>query len=152
MKFMENFEQAEKTDQLRSKMLKYILYKKRTEQEVRQKFTEEDPNMVEDAIAYFKELNYINDANYIDRSVQEFIHLKKLSIKEITYKLYQKGIDKNLVEDYIAQHKEELLSYEINCAQAIWNKKSQNTEEKAIKEFLYKKGYLPETVHAILPK
>ncbi len=152
MKFMENFEQAEKTDQLRSKMLKYILYKKRTEQEVRQKFTEEDPNMVEDAIAYFKELNYINDANYIDRSVQEFIHLKKLSIKEITYKLYQKGIDKNLVEDYIAQHKEELLLYEINCAQAIWNKKSQNTEEKAIKEFLYKKGYLPETVHAILPK
>lgn len=53
---MENFEEAEKIDQLRNKMLKYILYKKRTEMEVRQKFSEEDENAIEDAIEYFKEL------------------------------------------------------------------------------------------------
>ncbi len=152
MNFMENFEQAEKMDKLRTKMIKYILYKKRTEQEIRQKFSEEDPNMVEDAIAYFKELNYINDANYIQKSVQEFIHLKNLSIKEISYKLYQKGITKTLLEDYIAQHQEELQAYEINSAKAIWNKKIQNTDENSVKEFLYKKGYLPETLHVIFEK
>ncbi len=152
MNFMENFEQAEKMDKLRTKMIKYILYKKRTEQEIRQKFSEEDPNMIEDAIAYFKELNYINDANYIQKSVQEFIHLKNLSIKEITYKLYQKGITKTLLEEYIAQHQEELQAYEINSAKAIWNKKIQNTDENSVKEFLYKKGYLPETLHVIFEK
>lgn len=146
MDYMKNFEEAEKIDKLRSKMLKYILYKKRTEQEVRQKFSEEEENVVEDAIAYFKELGYIDDFSYIERSVQEFINLKSLSIKEISYKLCQKGVNKNVVEEYIFQHEDELLEYEMNSAQKIWNKKRQNSEENEIKEFLYKKGYRQETI------
>ena len=146
MKFMENFEEAEKIDKLRSKMLKYIMYKKRTEMEIRQKFSEEDADAVEDAIEYFKELNYIDDENYIERSVQEFLNLKKLSIKEISYKLCQKGVSKKLVDEYIYTHREELLEYEIASAKAIWIKKIQNSEEDDIKNFLYKKGYMQESV------
>lgn len=149
MEFMKNFEEAEKQDKLRSKMLRYILYKKRTEMEVRQKFVEEDENAVEDAIEYFKELKYIDDWNYIERSVQEFVNLKSLSIKEIRYKLCQKGVSKNLVDDYIEKHEDELLEYEMSSAKKIWNKKIQNSDENAIKEFLYKKGYKQETIHAI---
>ncbi len=149
MDYMKNFEEAEKIDKLRSKMLKYILYKKRTEQEVRQKFSEEEENAVEDAIAYFKELKYIDDFSYIERSVQEFINLKSLSIKEISYKLCQKGVNKNVVEEYIFQHEDELLEYEMNSAQKIWNKKRQNSEENEIKEFLYKKGYRQEIIREL---
>ena len=149
MKFMENFEEAEKIDKLRSKMLKYILYKKRTEMEVRQKFIEEDENAVEDSIEYFKELHYIDDFEYIERSVQEFINLKNLSIKEISYKLCQKGVNKKLVDEYIYQHREELLQYEINSAQNIWNKKIAHTEPEDIKQFLFKKGYMQETINLI---
>ena len=152
MEYMESFEQAEKIDKLRGKMLKYILYKKRTETEIRQKFSEEDETMVEDAIVYFKELKYIDDINYIERSVQEFMNLKKLSLKEIGYKLCQKGVSKKLVDDYIMSHKEELLEYEMNSAKAIWNKKIQNAEEDAIKQFLYKKGYRLETIQSIFEK
>ena len=149
MKFMENFEEAEKIDKLRSKMLRYILYKKRTEKEIRQKFSEEDENAVDDAIEYFKELNYIDDLSYIERSVQEFMNLKNLSIKEISYKLCQKGVSKNQVDEYIYQHREELLEYEIKSAENIWNKKISNSEPEEIKQFLYKKGYMSETIHAI---
>lgn len=149
MEFMENFEQAEKMDQLRSKILKYILYKKRTEMEIRQKFCEEDPNAVEDAIEYFKELNYINDWNYIERSVQEWMNLKSLSIKEMTYKLFQKGVSKNLIEDYITKYEEELFEYEMNSAKKIWNKKVQNSDEVSVKEFLYKKGYSRDVIQKI---
>ncbi len=149
MEFMENFEQAEKMDQLRSKILKYILYKKRTEMEIRQKFCEEDPNAVEDAIEYFKELNYINDWNYIERSVREWMNLKSLSIKEMTYKLFQKGVSKNLIEDYITKYEEELFEYEMNSAKKIWNKKVQNSDEVSVKEFLYKKGYSRDVIQKI---
>ena len=149
MKFMDNFEEAEKIDKLRSKMLKYILYKKRTEMEVRQKFSEEDENSVEDAIQYFKELHYIDDLDYIERSIQEFINLKNLSIKEISYKLCQKGVSKTQVDEYIFEHREELLQYEIKSATNIWNKKNQNMEQEEIKQFLYKKGYMPDTINAI---
>ena len=74
----EKFEEAEKFENLKNKMLKYIVYKKRTEAEIRQKFIEEDENMVEDAIDYLKELNYIDDSVYVDRAVKEFMALKKL--------------------------------------------------------------------------
>lgn len=147
---MKNFEEAEKIDKLRLKMMKYILYKKRTEMEVRQKFCDEDENAVEDAIEYFKELKYIDDENYIQRSMQEFINLKNLSLKEISYKLCQKGVSKRLIEDYITKHEEELLEYELQSAKKIWNKKIQNFDENSVKEFLYKKGYTQETIQKIL--
>lgn len=149
MDYMKNFEEAEKIDKLRSKILKYILYKKRTEQEVRQKFSEEEECAVEDAIEYFKELGYIDDLNYVERSVQEFINLKSLSMKEISYKLCQKGVSKNVVEEYLQQHEDELLEYEMKSAQKIWNKKKHDSEENEIKEFLYKKGYRQETIKEI---
>lgn len=142
----EKFEEAEKIEKLKNKMLKYIVYKKRTEQEIRQKFSEEDENMVDDAIEYFKELNYINDSSYIERAVKEFMALKNMSIKEISYKICQKGVSKNLVDDYICQNKESMLEYEISSAKAIILKKQNAVEEQDIKAFLYKKGFMSETV------
>ena len=40
----------EEFDKLKTKMLKYIMYKKRTEREIRQKFSNMDEAMVDDAI------------------------------------------------------------------------------------------------------
>ena len=60
---------VEEFDKLKTKVLKYILFKKRTEQEVRQKFREDSGEMLEDVIEELKELNYINDENYIQRAV-----------------------------------------------------------------------------------
>ena len=102
----EKFEEAEKVEKFRNKMLKYIVYKKRTEAEIRQKFSEEDENLVDDSIEYFKELNYINDNVYIERAINEFKSLKNMSLKEVEYKLSQKGIRKRLIDDYICKNKE----------------------------------------------
>ncbi len=142
----EKIEEAEKIEKLRNKMLKYIVYKKRSEQEIRQKFLDEDENMVEDAIEYFKELNYINDNSYVERAVKEYMALKNMSIKEISYKICQKGISKNLVDDYICQNKESMLEYEISSAKAIILKKQNSQEMQDIKNYLYKKGFMSETV------
>ena len=83
---------VEEFDKLKTKLLKYILFKKRTEQEVRQKFREDSGEMLDDVIEELKELNYINDENYIQRAVNEFKNLKNMSIKEIQYKLMTKGL------------------------------------------------------------
>lgn len=138
--------EIEEFDKLKTKMLKYIMYKKRTENEIRQKFSEDDENMVEDAIEYFKELNYIDDMNYIDRTVTEYMALKNLSIKELKYKLLSKGIAKNDVEQYFSLNKEKLSEYEFKAAQNIINKKIKKDEIETIKNYLYKKGYLSESV------
>ena len=77
----------EEFDKLKTKVLKYILFKKRTEQEVRNKFINLQGEILNEVIEELKDLNYINDKEYVNKAVKEFINLKNMSIKEIEYKL-----------------------------------------------------------------
>ena len=139
---MLDLEELERKDKLKTKMLKYIMYKKRTEQEVRRKFSNiEDEDLLDDVIEDLKENGYINDDSYIERAVSEFVNLNNLSLKELKYKLMNKGLKKDLIEDYFYNHSEELEQYEINSAKNIILKKSNNSEEQEIIEHLLKKGY-----------
>ena len=82
---------VEEFDKEKTRILKYILYKKRTEQEIRKKFASTvEENLLEDIIEYLKQANYINDNEFIEKTVNNFIALKNLSIKEIEYKLLKK--------------------------------------------------------------
>ena len=127
-------------------MLKYALYKKRSEAEIRRKFAENSGEMLDEVIENLKENGYINDFLYIQRTVDEFQRLKNLSIKELEYKLLSKGINKHDLEDYISQNKEDLLEYEINCARKIIIKKQTQMEKEEIEQFLYRKGYSSENI------
>ena len=138
----------EEFDKGKTKILKYILYKKRSENEVRRKFAKElDENMLEDIIEYLKEAKYINDNDYIRRTVNNFIILKNLSIKELKYKLLAKGLNKNDIEDYIYENKEELEEYEIKSISNIIYKKSTSVDMEEIKQYLLKKGYKIENIN-----
>ena len=139
-------EYIEEFDKLKTKVLKYIMFKKRTEQEVRQKFREESIELLNDVIEELKELNYINDESYITRSINEFKNLKNMSIKEIEYKLMTKGIKKDIINNYIYKNKEELLDYELNSAKNIFIKKQNTIATEEIINYLKKKGYLEETI------
>lgn len=142
-----DFDKLKEIDALKTKVLKYALYKKRTENEIREKFSNEDENLLEDVIENLKELNYINDNIYMEKSLQEFIALKSLSIKEVSYKLLQKGIKKSLVDDFICNNKEKMLEYEIQSAVKILRKKLSSMELEEAKNFLYKKGYMSESIN-----
>lgn len=137
----------EEFDRKKTKILKYIMYKKRTENEIRNKFklTIEE-NLLEDIIDYLKETGYINDYNYIERFVNECIALKNLSIKELKYKLYSKGINRNVLDEYIQNNYEELEEYEMKSAENIKLKKQNSMNEEEIKIYLLKKGYKGDNI------
>ena len=138
---------VEEFDKEKTKVLKYILYKKRSENEIRKKFEKEiEENLLEDIIAYLKEAKYIDDKEYIRKTINNFMALKNLSIREIEYKLYSKGIRKEDIEDYICDNKEELNQYEIKSASNIANKKVTSLEIEEIKQYLMKKGYKKENI------
>ncbi len=133
---------VEEFDREKTKVLKYILYKKRSENEVRSKFSQTiDENMLEDIIQYLKDAKYIDDKEYIAKTVNNFIALKNLSIKELKYKLMAKGLNKEDIEDYFCENKEELEEYEKKSARNIVDKKLHSMEEEEIKQYLLKKGY-----------
>ena len=132
----------EEFDKQKTKVMKYIVFKKRTEQEVRTKFANTiEENMLEDIIEYLKDAKYLDDKDYIERAVNNIKVLKNLSIKEIKYKLLAKGLNKSDVEDYIYENKDELEEYEKKSAKNIFYKKQKDMDIEEIKQYLLKKGY-----------
>ena len=132
----------EEFDKEKTKVMKYIVFKKRTEQEVRTKFAGSiEENMLEDIIEYLKEANYLNDKEYIEKTINNFKVLKNLSLKEVKYKLLAKGLNKSDIEDYFYENKEELNEYEKQSARNIYYKKQKELDLEEIKQYLIKKGY-----------
>ena len=134
-------------DKEKTRVIKYIVFKKRTEQEVRIKFSnfiQED--MLEDIIQYLKDANYLDDKEYIERTINNFKVLKNLSMKEIRYKLLSKGLNKNDIDDYFYEHKDELNEYEKKSAENIFYKKQKDMENDEIRQYLLKKGYKSENI------
>ena len=82
----------------------------------------------------------------IERAVAEFKNLKNMSVKEIIYKLYSKGIKRDVLEDYVSEHIDELEEYEKQSAQNIINKKIHNTEKEDIINYLLRKGYKRDNI------
>lgn len=137
----------EEFDKAKTKILKYIMYKKRTEKEVRQKFSSSiDEILLDEVIENLKDLGYIDDLKYTERAINEFVAINTLSIKEIEYKLYSKGVSSNIIDQYIESHIDTLKEYEQECAQKLYYKKQTTMERDDIINFLRKKGYTSETI------
>lgn len=140
----------EEFDEQKTRVMKYIVFKKRTEQEVRTKFASSiEENMLEDIIEYLKEARYLDDSEYIERAINNFKILKNLSVKEVKYKLLAKGLNKNDIEDYFYEHKEELNEYEQQSARNIFLKKQRDMEKEEIKQYLLKKGYKIDNINFV---
>ena len=140
----------EEFDEQKTKVMKFIVYKRRTEEEVRKKFSGSiDENMLEDIIEYLKEANYLNDKTYIEKAINNFELLKNLSMYEVKNKLYLKGISKNDIEDYFYENKEELNEYEQKSIRNIIYKKQKDMDFDEIKQFLLKKGYKSDNINII---
>ena len=94
----------EEYDKEKSKVLKYVLYKKRSKKEVQNKFYNVIANeMLHDIIEELEENGYIDDNNYIERAINEFMALNNLSLKEVRYKLMSKGkgLDEKTVQNIL---------------------------------------------------
>ena len=138
-------------DNAKTKILKYVLYKKRSENEIIKKFENEfDSDLVQAVVSELKEKGYVDDVNYIKRSVNEFMALRNLSLFEIKYKLMSKGIKPSDIDAYFSQNYEVLMEYEKSSAKKIAQKKFSKMEEIDIKKYLMKKGYKSDSIKAAL--
>ncbi len=133
-------EKNDEFDKLRSKVLRYSLYKKRTEKEVRTKFDNEDKNYMDLIIEFLTDDKYIDDEKYIEEYIYESSLLRNQSIKEIEYKLLEKGIDRGKIQKYFSTNWDSLILYEIDSAKKLLKKRENIEAEKNI-SYLLNKGY-----------
>lgn len=131
---------------IENKLIKYVIFKKRTEYEIKQKckqlnYTEE---YTEEIIEYLKEAGYINDKIYITKYIDNIIKLKKVSLAEVKMDLLKRGIDINNLE---AEQIEKLEEHEEKSAIYLAQKKSKAGEEtEKIRRYLGGKGYQYSTI------
>ena len=96
----------EEFDKQKTRVMKYVIYKRRTEQEIKTKFSNSiEENMLKDIIEYLKEAKYIDDKEYVERAINNFKTLKNLSLKEVKYKL----LKLNKIEDVVKYRKTSLF-------------------------------------------
>ena len=56
-----------------------------------------------------------------------------------------------MLDEYIYSNREDLLQYEVDSAKKIIIKRSKATDDiEEIKNFLYRKGYMSETINIAL--
>ena len=141
---------VEEFDENKTKVMSYVLYKKRTEYEVRKKFCSTiEENMLDDIIEYIKEAGYINDTEYVKKLFNEYMNLKSMSIREIKNKIYAKGVYVDYIEDYISENREMLDEYELNSARKLYEKKIKLSEPKKVKVYLLNKGFTQDVLDKI---
>ena len=137
----------EEFDEKKTKVMSYILYKKRTEYEVRKKFASSiDEDMLDDIIEYVKEAGYINDAEYVKKLFNEYMNLKSMSIREMKNKVYSKGVYVDYIEDYISENREALEEYELESIKKIIDKKKRTMEPQRLMAYLLNKGFDPDII------
>ena len=125
---------------LEDKLVKYVVFKKRTVNEVRQKCKtlKYEEETIEEIIEYLIENGYLNDENYVERYIQNVMKLKNCSINEIKIDLLKRGIHDDLIEKYIT---EELEEFEEDSAKILAEKKVKTMEIEKVKRYLINKGF-----------
>ena len=142
-----NIDELEQYDKYKSRVLKFVLYKKRSESEIRTKFFKDIPSDILDSIIIdLKNNDYIDDTIYIKRALNEFMALKTLSKFEIKNKLLSKGINEDLIDEYFYKKKEDLDKYELNSCIKLIRKNINSKEEKKLIDYLYRKGYSQDII------
>ena len=125
------------------KLMKYVVFKKRTEKEVRQKcerleYTEE---YIDEIIEYLSENKYIDDIIYVEKHIKNIMALKNSSVYEMRIDLLKRGVPQEYIDAYMNTHIEELNDFENESARKLVIKKSKNMEIEKIKRHLMSKGY-----------
>ncbi len=124
------------------KVMKYVVFKKRTAEEVRKKCLtlNYEENYIDEIIEYLKEAGYIDDKVYIQKYINDIKKLKHMSIAQIRNDLIRRGLDSDLIDNIIMT--EDINEFEFESAKYLLNKKLKLGEDiDKVKKFLLNKGY-----------
>lgn len=130
-------------DNLKEKTLKYILYKMRTEKEVRKFLREKhgaEQEEVEDIIQYLYSYNYLDDEKYAEMFVRDKLRFSPVGRIKMSYELSNRGISSdvisNIVEEYL------YLEKEVEIAKYLLEKKGKLADSTVKKQrYLYSRGF-----------
>ena len=136
-------------------LVKYLAICQRSEKECRDKLYDKGfhKNEVEFAIDKAKGYHYVNDEEYIRNFLMFNKH--KYGTKKLSYKLVtEKGVDKELVENIIADNIDDEFEKEICLKFSERCVKQKHIEDKSglrkLTAFLYQKGFDWHVINSVV--
>ena len=121
--------------------IRYIGISKKTIYETKEKLFKKNfsDEIVNKVIEYLKELNYLNDKEYVILYIRQNINIEKYSIFEIKQKLRQKGIDyKNYEKEFNLLID---INYNFKVSSKIYKNKIKVLDEIKVKQYLFRRGF-----------
>ena len=152
---MREFTENETYEKLREKVFFYVTFQKRTEAELRRNFLplfkkyNISKDMYYDLVEELKEKGYVDDSEFIRKKFDSYIRFKICSVKEIEFKLLQKGVSKESIDFYKEENKELLYQHELTSAKILYEKKIAEKSDEDVRLYLRRKGYPEEIVKQI---
>lgn len=136
---------------LKEKALKHLLYKMRSEKEMRLFLKEKHDAKVEEIeeiIAYLYSYNYLDDEKYAIAFIKDKLNFSPIGRVKMRYELVQKGIESEsidfLLEDYYP------FENEIAVAKKLLLKKGRMSyDESKNKRYLYSKGFSNTAINRV---
>ena len=124
----------------KQKAIKFIGISKKTEYEVKQKLYRLGYNqeIVDMVISYLLNIGYIDDVDYVKSYIKQNERFMKYSIFEITQKLLQKGIKKDIIENEITILEDS--DYDKKIFEKLILTKCKEMEPLKQKQYLYRRG------------
>lgn len=152
-------ELAIEDDYLRARDTSFRFLEKtmKTEKQVRDRLLEKEfePSTIDRVIVLLEEYNLLDDRHYVELFLKE--KLRSRGIKKVTYELYNKGINKEMLEEILEDFDTGSLEEE-SCQKLAEKKFSEikKKEEDRYKQksklyaFLAGKGYGYEMINAVI--
>lgn len=128
-------------EQAKERAVKFTALSKKTDFEVRRKLKSlsVEEGIIDQVSEYLKYLGYIDDVDYVESFIRQSERMEKLSIFEIKQKLFEKGVDKELVLSKLQVLED--TDYEKRVVTKLLNGKLASYEEDKKRAYLYRKGF-----------
>ena len=131
--------------------IKYIMFKKRTEKEVREKleFLNYNTMTIDKIVDYLKDAGYIDDEKYVERYLEELKAVKNWSAMQVKSDLLKRGYNGELDD-------KELNKYELQSIKKLYSKyqfKYPDASDENVTEFkeaLQKKGFKYDNIKKVI--
>lgn len=154
--FIENVLKKEEQIKANKYAINLLSYSTKTTKELTDKMKEKgyEDNIIENTIEMLKQYNYINDKQYVENYINDKLYLNSDGSNKIKMKLIQKGIDKNLINEYINNIDED-IEYDnaFKIAERKINSYSKfdlNIQKKKLYAFLLNRGYGYDVVKRVI--
>lgn len=134
---------------------RFLSFRLRTKKEVEKKLLEKGfhPQIIEQTIEYLLKNGFLDDQQFIEAWLKDREKIKPSGILKIQKELKEKGIEPFLIEKTINQLRKDekvLARQALEKKLARFEKLPVGEKKKKIKNFLYSRGFSPQTIWEIL--